>query len=57
MVMPREVKFFIVAMGFLFIIVGIAVSLATNFPDIIPMGMGIVGIFLLILPYTYVREK
>ncbi len=57
MVMPRHVKFFVVLMGSIFILAGIALSVSTKLPNIIAIGMGIIGIFLLILPYTFVGRK
>lgn len=57
MVMPRHVKFFVVLMGSIFILSSIALSVATELPNIIAIGMGIIGIFLLILPYTFVGRK
>lgn len=48
---------FIVAMGLLFIIVAGLLSVLFNFPTIMVVGMGIVGILLLFLPFTRDRYK
>ena len=48
---------FIVAMGLLFIIVAGLLSVLFDFPTIMIVGMGIVGILLLFLPFTRDRYK
>ncbi|MBS3816395.1 MAG: hypothetical protein KGY76_02400 [Candidatus Thermoplasmatota archaeon] len=55
--MPKLAKIFIILLGFVFIVIAIGISLVFNYLDLVSMGMGIIGIFLIILPFTYHKEK
>lgn len=57
MVMPAKVKIFTVILGILFISMGVIISTSFDIPEVIPVGMGIIGLFLMILPYTHVEKK
>ncbi len=52
MIRNNLARFFIILLGFIFFVVAALVSM-TEVPDVIPIGIGIVGIFLIILPFTY----
>ncbi len=43
---------FIMMMGIIFIVSGLILSLLFNAPSIFTIGMGVIGLFLLILPIT-----
>ena len=50
-------KIFIVSLGILFILLGLVFSLLFNAPTVLTVGMGVVGIFLIFLPYTRDRYE
>ncbi len=50
-------KYFIVLLGFLFFAVAIVVSLVSDYPNVIPAGIGIVALFLIILPFTHQKGQ
>lgn len=50
-------KFFVILLGLIFFVVAAGVSLTLDYPDVIPIGIGIVGIFLVILPFTYQKGQ
>ncbi len=45
-------ELFIMVMGLIFIISGVLLSLFFNAPSIFSIGMGVIGLFLLIMPIT-----
>ncbi|MFW6196259.1 MAG: hypothetical protein ACOC5D_02880 [Thermoplasmatota archaeon] len=45
-------ELFIMIMGLIFIVVGLVLSLFFNAPSIFSIGMGVIGLFLLIMPIT-----
>lgn len=57
MLMPKSAKIFIVLLGFIFIITAIGVSLTFDYPNVVPIGISIVGLFLIILPFTYQGKR
>jgi len=57
MVMPNHAKLFVILLGFIFILVGIAISIFSEIVNIVPIGMGIIGIFLMLIPFTYGGKK
>ena len=57
MLMPRSAKMFIVLLGFFFIVAAIGISLILDYPNVVPIGIGIVGIFLILLPFTYQGKR
>ncbi len=56
MIRNNLARFFIILLGFIFFVVAALVSM-TEVPDVIPIGIGIVGIFLIILPFTYQKTQ
>jgi len=57
MLTPDSAKLFVVLLGFIFILVGIAISIFSELANVVPIGMGIVGIFLILIPFTYGGKK
>ncbi len=57
MILPAKAKLFIVILGVLFILSGIIISSIYEIQEVIPVGMGIIGLFLIILPFTYTQKK
>jgi len=55
--MPNHAKLFVILLGFIFILVGIAISIFSEIVNIVPIGMGIIGIFLMLIPFTYGGKK
>ncbi|MEF8832040.1 MAG: hypothetical protein V5A66_00805 [Candidatus Thermoplasmatota archaeon] len=55
--MPTHAKLFVILLGFIFIIVGIGISMLSDIPNVVPIGMGIIGIFLMLTPFTYGGKK
>jgi len=53
MLMPNRAKLFVILLGFIFIMVGISISIFSEIPNVVPIAMGIVGIFLMLIPFTY----
>jgi len=44
-------------LGFIFILIGIIISVSMEIVNVVPIGMGIVGIFLILIPFTYGGKK
>ncbi len=57
MLMPNYAKLFVILLGLLFIITGIGISMFSEIANVVPIGMGIIGIFLMLIPFTYVGKK
>ncbi|GEM_PF-2160074 len=57
MLVDNYAKVFILMLGGLFFVLSIAVSILFDLPDVISVGMAIVGIFLIILPLTYQKSQ
>lgn len=49
--------FFVILLGLVFFAVAVAVSVLFDYPNVVPVGIGIVGIFLIILPFTYQKGQ
>lgn len=50
--MTTMAKLFITSLGIIFILIGVILSLALDLPTVLTVGIGIVGLFLIFLPYT-----
>lgn len=46
---------FIISLGVLFIIIGVTITVLFNIPTIMAIGIVLVGIFLILIPFT--RER
>jgi len=57
MLMPTYAKLFVMLLGFIFILAGIGISLFSGIANVVPVGMGIIGIFLILIPFTYGGKK
>ncbi|MFW5945532.1 MAG: hypothetical protein ACOCSJ_02735 [Candidatus Natronoplasma sp.] len=57
MLTPDYAKLFVVLLGFIFILVGMAISIFSELANVVPIGMGIIGIFLILIPFTYGGKK
>jgi len=57
MVMPNHAKLFVIFLGLIFILAGITISILSEIFNIVPIGMGIIGIFLMLIPFTYGGKK
>ncbi len=57
MVKTGHAKSFVIILGLMFILGGIAISLIYDNLDVVSIGMGIIGIFLMLLPFTSVVKK
>lgn len=55
--MPNHAKLFVILLGLVFILAGIAISILSDIVNIVPIGMGIIGIFLMLIPFTYGGKK
>ncbi len=54
MVRSSYAKLFVILLGTIFILAATGLSMIIEGPEIIFIGMGIIGIFLIILPFTSV---